>query len=219
MKCLSIPKQLLLISAFIILTGIGIGCSVAWQIENSVAHQTARTTALYVASIISPHLQRLGSADALTAAETAQLQDLLKMGAFGQQIVSFKIWNAQGRVLYGSDSANVGRTFRVDGGLATAWQGTTSSRVSDLKDEENVGERTLASRLMETYSPVYAAGTDRVIAVAEFYQKADVLEVEIGRIQFVTWLLLGAVVLLWVYFMVQEVLSRVTVSHRQHRLT
>jgi len=46
MKCLSIPGQLLLISAFIILTGIGIGCSVAGQIENSVAHQTARNTAL-----------------------------------------------------------------------------------------------------------------------------------------------------------------------------
>ena len=44
MKCLSIPGQLLLISAFIILTGIG--CSVAGQIENSVAHQTARNTAL-----------------------------------------------------------------------------------------------------------------------------------------------------------------------------
>jgi len=194
--------------ALLILTGIGVGCSVASQIERSLLHRTADATALYVTGVVAPHLQRLGSSDALPGGDAAHLADLLAIGPLGREIVSIKVWNARGRVILGTDPASVGRTFPVKTDLATAWRGSTFSRVSNLEDEENLGERVRASRLMETYTPVYSAGGDRVIAVVEFYQKADALEAEILRIQLVTWLLLGAVVLLWAFFLAQEVLGR-----------
>jgi signal transduction histidine kinase len=48
-----------------------------------------------------------------------------------------------------------------------------------LSDEENIVERGLHTPLLEIYSPMREANTDRVIAVAEFYQRGDALAKEL----------------------------------------
>jgi len=208
MKRLSLSKQFLLISMLVALTVIGIGCWVAWQIERGVMRQTTSAAALYASSIISPHLQRLDSADALTADDTTALKALLGVGPMAQEVVTTKVWNPHGRILYSTDSVIVGRSFPIDEPLAAAWRGTTTSRVSKLDEEENVNERLLANRLVETYTPVYLAGTDHVIAVVEFYSKAGLIVMQTNRVETLTQLLLGGAALGWLYLLVQNLLRR-----------
>jgi hypothetical protein len=100
----------------------------------------------------------------------------------GQQIVSFKVWDPTGKVVYSTDDT-IGQTFPISDGLATAIWGQVSSEISQLEAEENVAQRAIRSELLETYSPVRLSGTDEVIAVAEFYQTVDALNQEIAAAQ------------------------------------
>jgi len=56
----------------------------------------------------------------------------------GQQIVSFKVWDKTGRVLYSTDDpASIGQVFPVEERLTMAWEGKVTSQISSLEDEEN----------------------------------------------------------------------------------
>ncbi len=94
-------------------------------------------------------------------------------------------------MLYSTEPAIVGQTFPVQGGLAHAWQGEVSSRISDLEEAENVGERAQFSHLLETYSPIHQEGSSEIIAVAEFYQSPAELDLEISDAQRRSWLAVG----------------------------
>ncbi|MBI3979381.1 MAG: sensor histidine kinase [Chloroflexi bacterium] len=193
---LSLAQQFMLASLFILIAGmVGIGWWVGQQIEAGVINRTAATTALYVDSFVAPHLQDLSEAKQLAPEHVRTLSRLLEETPLGQQIVAFKVWDANGRILYSSSPANIGRVFPLPAGSARAWQGEIVSRISDLRDEENALERERWARLLETYSPVRQIGTSRIIAVAEFYQTVDDLQQEILAAQMRSWLVVGAATL------------------------
>jgi signal transduction histidine kinase len=112
----------------------------------------------------------------------------------GQQIVTFKVWDPTGKVVYSTDET-VGQTFPVSEGLALAILGQVSSEISQLEAEENVAQRAIRPELLETYSPVRLSGTNQVIAVAEFYQTVDALNREIAAAQRRSWLVVGGATL------------------------
>ena len=56
-----------------------------------------------------------------------------------------------------------------------------------LKDEEDSKEAKLATPLLEIYSPVRQHGTERIIAVAEFYQAAKPLAERLKQTKLQTW--------------------------------
>jgi signal transduction histidine kinase len=124
---------------------------------------------------------------------------VLAQANLGRQIVTFKVWNHQGRILYSSNTDLIGRVFPIDEGLAAAWQGNVSANISNLQGAENVDERQKYSRLLQIYCPVRLYGTDQIIAVAELYQKVDSLQSDINTAQWHTWLAVGLAMLL-IYF-------------------
>ena len=194
---LSLAQRFMLASLLIVASGMaGVAWWVGQQIESGVVDRTAATTALYVDSFIAPQIQELATSDALTPEHAATLDALLHQTDFAKQIVSFKIWSSQGRILYSNNPENVGQTFPVQGGLARAWRGWVAARLSDLTDEENEVERQSQSRLLEIYSPVRLRGSNRVIAVVEFYQTSDALQGEINSAQRQSWALFGVAGLL-----------------------
>lgn len=182
-----------------VVAALGLGRWAGRQIEQIVVHRTAETTALFVDSFIAPNLQELAVADtlspSLSQAHIATLDQLLEDTPLGQQIVSFKVWDASGRVLYSGDQAAIGQVFPVEEGLAQAWGGRVSADISDLQSAENVGERALGSELLEIYSPVRLSGDDQVIAVAEFYQSVANLRADIAAAQRQSWLVVGLAML------------------------
>ncbi|RMF90915.1 MAG: sensor histidine kinase, partial [Nitrospinota bacterium] len=193
---LSLAQQFMLASFFILVASmLGIGWWVGEQIQAGVVNQTAATVALYVDSFVSPHLQDLGQSPSLAPVHVRLLDRLLAGTPFGQQIVAFKVWNARGRILYSTNPALIGQVFPVQEGLARAWQGEVVSKISSLQKEENTLERKKWSRLLETYSPVFLKGSNRIIAVVECYQPLGALEQEITAAKQQSWLVVGATTL------------------------
>jgi signal transduction histidine kinase len=113
----------------------------------------------------------------------------------GQQIVSFKIWSSAGQILYNPVPEQIGRQYGVGDDLAGALSGNVNSSLSDLEDPENEYERQRWDRLIETYAPVRATGSDQIIGVSEFYQLPDDLTAEIQAAQMRSWFVVGVATL------------------------
>ena len=204
----SLARQFLVISLIILVAGmLVIGAWVSQQIEQSVLNRTAAITALYVDSFVSPHLQSLQDGDRLSQTELAELGRLLSETSLGQQIVSFKIWSAAGQVLYNPTIEQIGRQYDIGEDLAEAISGKVNASLSDLEDPENEYEQQRWDRLIETYAPVRATGSDEIIAVSEFYQLPDALSAEIQRAQLRSWFVVG-VATLAMYLLLASLVGR-----------
>ncbi len=179
-----------------VLGTLGIGWWLGEQIKGGVIRESASTSALYTDSFIAPNLQELSDSTSLTAQHIWTLNHLLSQTDLGRQIVTFKVWDRNGRIIFSSDPELIGRVFPVDDDLRSAWQGNIAANISNLQGEENVDERRLYSRLLQVYSPVRLNSTGQIIAVAEFYQKVDALQADILNAQWHTWLAVGMTMLL-----------------------
>jgi signal transduction histidine kinase len=191
----SLSHQFLIASFPILLIGmLLIGSWMARQIEDSVAYRIGGVTGMYVDSFIAPHVQSLVANDDLSAADRAALDQILTTTPLSDKIVSLKIWRRDGRVLYSSTKALIGRTFPVGEGLQVALAGDVHSERSDLQEYENEFERGKWSHLIETYVPLHANGAGTVIAAAEFYHPTEELTRESRAAQRQSWLLVAAIV-------------------------
>src|SRR5689334_15111543 len=103
-KQATLAQRFMLASLIILIAGMaGIGIWVGDQIKNGVIHRTGATTALYVDSFVAPLLQELDSAGTLSPQRHEQLDKLLQDTPMGQQIVTLKVWNPTGKVVYSTD--------------------------------------------------------------------------------------------------------------------
>lgn len=196
LRHLSLSRQFMLAGLVILLLGmLGIGIWVERQITSAVIHRTGATTALYVDSFVASILQNQGQAGSLSPEQIDALGKLLPDTPLGQQIVEFKVWNTRGRLLYSTDSSAIGTSFPMHEGLLRARLGEVVSEISTLDDAENAALAAQHNHLLETYSPVWLSGTDQIVAVAEYYQRTDELDREIGLIQRRTWLVVGLAIL------------------------
>jgi len=195
-RATSLSERFMLASLVVMVAGtLGVGWWIAGQIEGDVIHQSATTTALYVDSFIRPRVEELGETRDLSPASTSALGRLLKDTPLGQQIVAFKIWDSSGRVLYSTDPTTIGQTYPMHEQLAKAWRGQVAAEISDLREAENAPQKRIRPRLLEIYSPVRLGNSDRIVAVAEFYQTVDNLQGDIRASQWRGWLLVGTVML------------------------
>lgn len=178
--------------AVLLVTMLILGWWVGRQIEAGVVHQTAAASALYVENFVVAQLQELGSRRSLDASHVRTLERLLAEAPLGREVVSIKIWGPGGRVVFGSDA---GEAFEVKDELRRAWNGEVVSHVSNLRDPENAALKARWGRLLETYTPLRVEGSDRVIAVAEFYRTVTDLERDVRAAQARSWGVVAAVML------------------------
>ena len=109
----TLAQRFMLASLIILIAGMaGIGIWVGNQIKNGVIHRTGSTTALYVDSFVAPLLQELGSSGTLSTERHEQLGKLLQDTSMGQQIVTFRVWDPTGKVIYSTDETTVGKRSR-----------------------------------------------------------------------------------------------------------
>lgn len=188
----SLLRRFTFISFFIILAGmLGLGWWVGEQIKAGVVKESAATTAFYMDSFIAPHLQELDQAGSLSPEHIAQMQQLFSATDFGRNIVSFKVWDKNGVIVYSTNPALIGQQFLDDLEQQQSFQGEVVAELSDLTESEHAEERRLYKRLLQIYSPIRLNGSDKIIAVSEFYQKVDNLEASIARAQSRSWLVTG----------------------------
>jgi signal transduction histidine kinase len=161
------------------------------QIQTSVLDRTAVLTSLYVDSVVSPHLQSLSSSGDLADDDVAALDNLIATTSLGQNVVVFKVWSPDGRIVYSPDRRLMGRQFPVDAFLERSLEGDVTAEISDLDEPENEYERAGWSRLIEVYEPVRDTISGKVIASTEFYQLPDALESDIAQAQLRSWMVVS----------------------------
>lgn len=189
---ISWAQQFMLTSLIIFVIGmIGVAWLIGERIEQSVVQQTAANTALYVSSVVEPNLQELTTGDQLLPEHQLELTHLLRDTSLGQQITTMKVWDTEGRVVYDTDSGNIGRVFPIDDDLATALRGWVSAEIGNTDKAENSFDSIQGTRQLETYSPLRRTGTNDIIAAVEFYQSVETLDRNIAAAQRLSWLWIG----------------------------
>lgn len=215
---LDLSRQFMLASLAILLANMAVmGWWVGDQIELGVVHSTAAATALYVDSFVDPLLDELGHQQELSPGRVQALSRLLRDTPLSQYVVLFKIWGTNSQVLYSDDTDVMGKVFPPSAGLVRALRSEVVSEISTLDAAENEGERNRFSELLETYSPVWLPGTDRVIAVVEFYSPTAGLRSEIAEAQSKSWLVVATVTALMYLVLVGLVQRGANTIRRQQR--
>ncbi len=217
---LSLARRYLLLSlVFVVIGGGVVAVALGQLIETSAINRTTSVTALYVEGFVAPEVQTLAASPDLTPADLAALQRLLTETPLGKAVVSFRIWSTDGRILYSPLPELIGQRFDMSGERGDAARGAVIGDISDLSAPENVYERRQWTHLIELYLPVRATGSDRVIAVAEFYQLPDELEAEVNRDRLIAWGLVAGATLLAYLALVRVVRQgSTTILHQQDEL-
>jgi hypothetical protein len=193
----SLAQRFLLANLLILLVaGLLVGAWVGNQLEASIIDRTASVTGLYVESIIEPSVASLADGTVLAPDEIATLDGYLSTSPLADRVRSLRLWSADGRVIYSPSGELIGRTFPLEGNLARAWQGEVMAEMDDLSGEENAWERARWDRLLEMYIPVRERGSDRILAVAEFYLPPGEIDQQVADARLITWLLVTLAILL-----------------------
>lgn len=188
----SLARRFLLANlAVLLIAGVAIGIWVGDQLERGIIDRTAAITALYVESFVEPSLASMATGDRLGAHELDELDALLADTPLGERIVALRVWGPDGSIVYSPDRTRIGQRYPVEGGLAGAFAGWVEAEMSDLSGVENAAERADHERLLEMYLPVREPGTERIIAVAEFYQLPADIDRQVADARFSSWLVLA----------------------------
>lgn len=172
-----------------------LGSWVSATVKRTVVTLSADDAAFYMTSFIAPALQELAENRPLSQEAIGKVEQLVTQTAFRHKIAAVKIWSPEGRVIYSTDHRDIGGSFPMTKRLARALAGRVEVRLDSLDDEEHVHQRAIGMPLMEVYAPIRQTGTDRVIAVAEFYQKADSLVDGAAQSQIQSWIAVSAIFL------------------------
>jgi signal transduction histidine kinase len=176
------------------LTMFFVGNLVSERIENAAVHSAAEAAAQYMDTFLEPYVQEMSRDNALSAASVQSLDRLADSRSLKQHIVSIKIWRADGTVIYGTNKAITDRKFPLDE-ITEALKGNVVTDLKDLDEDENEFERKLNLPLYEIYAPLRDSRTGEIIAVGEFYEKADSLKREINRVRQLVWVDVGTATL------------------------
>ena len=217
----SLARQFLLASLLVLLgNGLVIGLWVGRQIEQSMLANAAGVTSLYVDSVISPHLQVLSDATALGETQIGALDQLLNETTLQDQVVTIKVWSADGTILFSPDHSLIGRRFAVEADLIGAAQGEVIADLHNEDDPSNTQEHLPWSRLLAIYAPVRDDRSGRIIAVAEFYQLPDRLTAATAAAQRRSWAIV-AVLTLATYLGLASIVGRgsATIVKQEHILS
>ena len=101
------------------------------------------------------------------------------------------MWVKEGRIVYASNRAELGKQYKATKSLRRAWQGKIAYEIDQLEDSENAAERALNMPLIEIYVPVRQHFGGDVIAIVEFYEDASFLAKDILQARIEAWLIVA----------------------------
>lgn len=163
------------------------------RIEKGVVQNSAVAAAHYMESFLSPLGQDLADAEGLSPPARQALATIFSGTTLGERVVSYKIWKKGGLVVEASDPTLRGQRFEPSDDLKKAWAGEIAASFEDLTDHEDKGEAAMGIPLLEVYSPIHAFWTGEIIAVAEFYERADALAAELDDVKRQSWMIVLSV--------------------------
>jgi diguanylate cyclase (GGDEF)-like protein len=158
------------------------------------ARQSAKLLEL---SLIQPRLTAGDLRGRLPAGRVRTLDQLLRASVAGNEIARIKIWKRDGRVVYATDHAIIGKQFPPSSELREALSGDTASEISDLRRAENAHDRSYG-QLLEVYTPLRFGPQERVAGAFELYLPYRPIQAAIDHdTRQLTLILLAGLVLLY----------------------
>lgn len=176
------------------LTMFFVGNLVAERVQNSTLQSAAEAGALYMEAYLEPYAQELGSSTELSVKSTEALDQLMQSPSLKRHVTSAKIWRPDGSVAYSTDKSIINRSFPTTE-IASALKGHVVTALEDLEKEENSFERSLEVPLYEIYAPLRDPSTGQIVAVGEFYERAEDLDKEIKTVRHQVWTIVGTATL------------------------
>jgi signal transduction histidine kinase len=190
----SLAFQFLFVGGIVsLIATLVVGAVVAVLIERAATRNAAATTALYVDSVIAPILPNMQTTAVLDDVVTRALDETLGKGALGRRLAEMRLWRPDGTILYSNDKALVGRRFPVTPSLQQAFQGRIVARY-DHYDALNGGAEQRTGPLLEIYNPILQPWSGDVVAVLEFYERADDFAATLVSARLRTWLAVAGVI-------------------------
>jgi signal transduction histidine kinase len=187
------PRQFVLAGGLVMLVAmLLVGSWVSRRIEHAAVQNFAIIAANYLESFISPIAQDLAESNELSDPAKQAMIEIFSSLELSERIVSYKIWKEDGLIVHASDPSLIGQKFEPSDDLLAAWGGNFAASFEDLNDEEDANEAALGVSLLEVYSPIHEDFSGRVIAVAEFYERATSLHTELQDARRTTWLVVGS---------------------------
>ena len=174
------------------LIAVGLAAALEREMTQDALRQQADEVAVVVHRVLDQHFKKVAMR-LLPAVQPGQqawwgglAQDLRSADP---HLVRIKVWDPSGRVIYSNNPRQIGQAFAVDGDLRTALSGQPAMDVSHLTQAENAGDRAGYSALLETYTPLRAAGraTGRVIGAYEVYSDLGPLNARLGTARGTIW--------------------------------
>ncbi len=189
----SLSRVFLAASIFVMGTATAIvGVWVSNRIQNAVVQNSANSAALYMESVVSPLSQELAHGDRLSEQASLALDEIFMTQPMRDRIVSYKFWKQGGVIAHASDTDIIGNRFNPTDDLRRAWNGDISGSFEELDHAESAAEAALGIPLLEVYSPIRELWSGEIIAVAEFYERADQLELDLAKARRTSWLVVGS---------------------------
>lgn len=176
------------------LTMFFVGELVSERIERAAVQSAAEAGAHYMEAFLEPYVQELSRDNGLSPSSIESLDSLLEGSSLKRHIVSIKIWRPDGTVVYSTDKSIANRKFPMTE-ITDALKGNVVTDLDELKQTESEFERNLNIPLYEIYAPLRELNTGKIIAVGEFYEKAESLEQEINRVHQQVWMVVGTATL------------------------
>ncbi|MCY0097074.1 sensor histidine kinase [Hoeflea ulvae] len=169
-----------------------LGTWVSEKIEQTARARDAASAGIYVAHLVSPLVQSLQNHDSLSESRIEALDRIVQTPALKLRVVSMKVWNRNGTIVYSTNKDAIGEVYPIEGALKGALAGVTTSDFSG-PEEESLREFERHPTLLEIYTPILSRRTGDIIAVAEFYEDAASLAKDLGSAQMQGWLVTGVV--------------------------
>jgi signal transduction histidine kinase len=195
---LSLVKQFALMACIVVGVGmIVLGSFVSAEIENDVVHNAAVEMALYVSSFDEAHLyEELADGSELSEASLQTLDDSFLDTELGRQIISVKFWRPDGSVIYSTPRDLITTNPLTNPNLQNALKGQVSAQFGNPKDEPEALVRRLGIPLLKIYTPIHGRKSDKVVAVAQFFTRAHLLQADLEIARLRSWIAVAAVGLL-----------------------
>jgi len=194
-----------------------IGSWVNGEIEKSVTNNSGISAAMYMESYIAPLSQELANSETLAPETRLRLDKLFSEPPLSDRIVSVKLWRPGGLIAYASNGDLIGKRFEPSQKLRSAWKGQLASVFDELHSAESAIEAKSGLPLLEFYNPIHSIFDGRIIAIAEFYQRAEELEQDLRDARVNSWLIVASVALATFGLLFGIVRNGARLIDRQHR--
>ncbi|MBW4706825.1 hypothetical protein KX928_03390 [Roseobacter sp. YSTF-M11] len=166
-----------------------VGTWVSDRIERGVVQNSGASAAFYIESLIPSQTATGDGEMAVSDAARLALRKAFGEGILSEQVVTYNIWSEDGDVLDSYRPELRGRKYKPSEALLKAWSGSVVSQFQTIEVQADHPESTLGVPLLEVYAPIRDANTGQVLAVVEFYQRAEDLAAELDAARRDSWML------------------------------